>query len=165
MVTVMLQLDPGLNLDSLGLSRAGRIVAEALQRYGAYVGDYSGAISIYAENSAAAQAHWKGVLQTYEFANKVDLSRLRVLKFGALTDESGHAELTRLGRGPFSVKASAAGYDDYFSPLIIREEAQTAADLPDGFVALHQRGVEPDVQPGKPPLQNVKNVLNYRACR
>jgi hypothetical protein len=81
------QLDPGLNLDSLGLTRAGRIVAEALQRYGAYVGDYSGAISIYAENSAAAQAHWKGVLQTYEFANKVDLARLRVLKFGTLTDD------------------------------------------------------------------------------
>jgi hypothetical protein len=81
------QLDPNLNLDSLGLSRAGRIVAEALQRYGAFVGDYSGAISIYAENSAAAQAHWKGVLQTYEFANKLDLSRLRVLKYGSVTDD------------------------------------------------------------------------------
>jgi hypothetical protein len=81
------QLDPNLNLDSLGLSRAGRIVAEALQRYGAFVGDYSGAISIYAENSAAAQAHWEGVLQTYEFANKLDLSKLRVLKFGTITDD------------------------------------------------------------------------------
>ena len=81
------QLDPSLNLDSLGLSRSGRIVAEALQRYGAFVGDYSGAISIYAENSAAAQAHWKGVLQTYEFADKLDLSRLRVLKYGQVTDD------------------------------------------------------------------------------
>jgi hypothetical protein len=81
------QLDPNLNLDGLGLSRAGRIVAEALQRYGAFVGDYSGAISIYAENSAAAQAHWKGLLQTYEFANKLDLSKLRVLKYGTVTDD------------------------------------------------------------------------------
>jgi hypothetical protein len=82
-----IQLDPALNLDSLGLSRAGRIVAEALQRYGAYVGDYSGAISLYAENSPAAQTHWKGVLQTYEFADKLDLSRFRVLAFGRLTDD------------------------------------------------------------------------------
>jgi hypothetical protein len=81
------QLDPNLNLDSLGLSRAGRIIAEALQRYGAYVGDYSGAISIYAENSAAAQQHWKGVLDTYVFQNKLDLSKLRVLQFGQLTDD------------------------------------------------------------------------------
>jgi hypothetical protein len=82
-----IQLDPSLNLDSLGLSRGGRIVAEALQRYGAFVGDYSGAISIYAENSAAAQGVWKGVLHTYEFADKLDLSRLRVLQYGALTDD------------------------------------------------------------------------------
>lgn len=82
-----IQLDPALDLDALGLSRSGRIVAEALQRYGAYVGDYSGAISLYAENSAAAQQHWRGVLQTYEFAGKLDLSRFRVLAFGRLTDD------------------------------------------------------------------------------
>jgi hypothetical protein len=82
-----IQLDPSLNLDSLGLSRAGRIIAEALQRYGAYVGDYSGAISIYAENAASAQQHWKGVLDTYVFQNKLDLAKFRVLQYGALTDD------------------------------------------------------------------------------
>jgi hypothetical protein len=82
-----IQLDPKLDLDSLRLTRGARIVAEALQRYGAFVGDYSGAISIYAENSPAAQAHWKGVLDTYEFANKLDLSKFRVLAFGKLTDD------------------------------------------------------------------------------
>jgi hypothetical protein len=82
-----IQLDPSLNLDSLGLSRAGRIIAEALQRYGAYVGDYSGAISLYAENAPAAQAHWQGVLDTYVFSNKLDLSKFRVLQYGTLTDD------------------------------------------------------------------------------
>jgi hypothetical protein len=82
-----IQLDPALDLDRLGLSRSGRIVAEALQRYGAYVGDYSGAISLYAENAPAAQQHWRGVLQTYEFADKLDLVRFRVLAFGRLTDD------------------------------------------------------------------------------
>jgi hypothetical protein len=82
-----IQLDPKLDLDSLKLTRAGRIVAEALQRYGAFVGDYSGAISLYAENSPAAQAHWKGLLDTYEFSNKLDLSKFRALAFGKLTDD------------------------------------------------------------------------------
>jgi hypothetical protein len=82
-----IQLDPNLNLDSLGLTRAGRIIAEALQRYGAYVGDYSGAISLYAENAPAAQTHWKGILDTYVFSNKLDLSKFRALQFGTLTDD------------------------------------------------------------------------------
>ncbi len=81
------QLDPSLDLDSLGLSRSGRIVAEALQRYGAFVGDYSGAISLYAENAPAAQQHWRGVLGTYELQKKIDLSKLRVLAFGKITDD------------------------------------------------------------------------------
>jgi hypothetical protein len=82
-----IQLDPAINLDTLGLPPGGRAVAEALQRYGAYVGDYSGSLSLYAENSPEAQAHWKGLLDTYVLQNKVDLSRLRVLKLGKLTDD------------------------------------------------------------------------------
>jgi hypothetical protein len=82
-----IQLDPSLNLDALQLNRAGRIVAEALQKYGAYVGDYSGAISLYAENSAAARTIWNGTLDTYEFRDKLDMRHLRVLKFGQLTDD------------------------------------------------------------------------------
>jgi hypothetical protein len=82
-----IQLDPSVDLDALKLSRSGRIVAEALQRYGAFVGDYSGGISLYAENSAAAQMHWKGVLDQQELQQKIDLTKLRVLAFGKLTDD------------------------------------------------------------------------------
>jgi hypothetical protein len=81
------QLDPALDLNTLGLSRAGRIVAEAMQKYGAYVGDYSGAISLYAENEPSAQSYWSNVLDIYEFRDKLDMSKLRVLEFGALTDD------------------------------------------------------------------------------
>ena len=35
-------------------SPAWRTILRALQEYGAYVGDYSGALSLYAENSPAA---------------------------------------------------------------------------------------------------------------
>jgi hypothetical protein len=82
-----IQFDPDVDLDNLGLSRSGRIVMQALQEYGAFVGDYSGAISLYAENSAAAQAYWaSGVLGVYDLQDKIDLSRFRVLSIGALYD-------------------------------------------------------------------------------
>ncbi len=58
-----IQLDPSLDLSTLGLSSTGLMIARALQTYGAFVGDYSGAISIYADESATAQAYWSsGVL-------------------------------------------------------------------------------------------------------
>jgi hypothetical protein len=82
------QLDPALNLDSLGLSASGKIVARALQEYGAYVGDYSGAINVYADGSPSAQAEWsKGLLETYEVRDEVPLRSFRVLKLGSIYDD------------------------------------------------------------------------------
>ena len=81
------QFDPGIDLDTLGLSRSGRIIMLALQEYGAYVGDYSGALSLYAENSPEAQATWAGgVLDSYELLDKIDLSQFRVIRLGTLYD-------------------------------------------------------------------------------
>lgn len=80
-----IQYDPSVNLDTLGLSRSGKIIMQALQQYGAYVGDYSGALTLYAENSAAAQAYWaNGVLDMYELQGKIDLSSFRVIEYGTL---------------------------------------------------------------------------------
>jgi hypothetical protein len=82
-----IQLDPAIDLDSLGLSRSGRIIALALQEYGAYVGDYSGALSLYAENSPEAQAVWaSGVLDTYELMDIIDMAWFRVIRPGTLYD-------------------------------------------------------------------------------
>jgi len=82
-----IQLDPALDLDALGLSRTGKIIARALQTYGAYVGDYSGAIDLFAENGPTALARWRdGVLSTYELKDRIDLSRLRVLQAERLYD-------------------------------------------------------------------------------
>jgi hypothetical protein len=74
------QLDPTLDLSTLGLSPTGLIIARALQKYGAFIGDYSGAVSIYADASPTAQAYWNsGVLSNGE-AQKIPLSRFRVLQ-------------------------------------------------------------------------------------
>jgi len=45
-----LQLDPNLDLNQFNMLPYERIIAEALQTYGAYVGDYSGSVSLYAIN-------------------------------------------------------------------------------------------------------------------
>jgi hypothetical protein len=82
-----IQLDPSLNLDSMGLTPSGKIVARALQKYGAFVGDYSGAVSLYADASPTAQAAWKqGLLDTYEIKDQVGISQFRVLEIGDLFD-------------------------------------------------------------------------------
>ena len=81
-----IQLDPTVDLDALGVSPAWRTILRALQEYGAYVGDFSGALSLYAENSAAAQAAWAGVLDPYGLGDLLDLTLLRVLRLGTLYD-------------------------------------------------------------------------------
>jgi hypothetical protein len=82
-----IQFDPSIDLDALNLTRSGRVIMRALQEYGAYVGDYSGALSLYAEGSPEAQAYWKdGVLDNYELKDRIDLSSFRVLELGQLYD-------------------------------------------------------------------------------
>jgi hypothetical protein len=87
-----IQLDPTIDVDSLGLTATGKIIAHALQDYGAYVGDYSGSISIYAENAPDAQTQWAaGLLTTNEvrdIINQAMLRRFRVIKLPALLDNN-----------------------------------------------------------------------------
>jgi len=49
-----IQLDPNLDLDSLGLSRTAKIVAKALQDYGMVVKECGGSFVIYAEHTLSA---------------------------------------------------------------------------------------------------------------
>jgi hypothetical protein len=80
-----IQFDPSVDVTQLGLSPAGVTIMRALQQYGAYVGDYSGALSMYADNSPEARAYWNsGVLDTYELRDKIDLKKLRVIKSGTV---------------------------------------------------------------------------------
>jgi hypothetical protein len=80
-----IQFDPSIDVTKLGLSPAGVTIMRALQQYGAYVGDYSGALSMYADNSPDARAYWSsGVLDTYELRDKIDMSKFRVIKHGTV---------------------------------------------------------------------------------
>ncbi|MEH6409229.1 MAG: hypothetical protein V7741_01795 [Hyphomonas sp.] len=64
-----LQLDPDFNIESSGLSPAGKIIARALQTYGAYVGDQAGANVLFAEAGPEQLAEWQGLLKLDELAS------------------------------------------------------------------------------------------------
>jgi hypothetical protein len=82
-----IQLDPHLDLESLGLSASGKTIARALQKYGAYVGDYSGSMSLYAENDPGAMTYWNaGKLGEQELRDKIELDWFRVLALAPLLD-------------------------------------------------------------------------------
>jgi hypothetical protein len=81
-----IQLDPTLDVSTLGLSASGVIIARALQKYGAFVGDYSGAVSLYGDASATAQAAWTAGLLANGEAAKIPLNRFRVLTIGTTYD-------------------------------------------------------------------------------
>ena len=63
-----IQLDPSWDVENSELSPAGKVIARALQEYGAFCGDYAGANVLYAENSPAAVAAWQGVLSPEDLA-------------------------------------------------------------------------------------------------
>jgi hypothetical protein len=83
-----IQLDPAWDVEHSGLSAAGKIIARALQEYGAYCGDYAGANVLYAENSPEAVRAWAGILQSgdLEAVFNPEMIRLhfRVLDMGNL---------------------------------------------------------------------------------
>jgi hypothetical protein len=83
------QLDPSLDVTTLGLNATGLMIARALQTYGAFVGDLSGSISLYAEAGADALSYWNTGVLDGRTADAIPLSSLRVLTLGTQYD-SGH---------------------------------------------------------------------------
>jgi hypothetical protein len=79
------QLDPTLNLDTLNLTTNERTIAEALQRYGMYLGDTGGALAIYAVNPQSFTTNpYTGLLpdEPSIALKKIPVNRFRVLKTG-----------------------------------------------------------------------------------
>jgi hypothetical protein len=82
-----IQLDPSIDVDAIAVSAAGKAILRALQIYGAYVGDYSGALSLYGDNSPDARAYWQSIgFGSYVLQDKFDLGKLRVIAIGTMYD-------------------------------------------------------------------------------
>lgn len=74
-----LQLDPNLDITSLGLNWAGQIIAKALQEYGMiYVENNGGGNKIYIESLDDKPESWSGILDS--FNGKIPMSAFRVVK-------------------------------------------------------------------------------------
>ncbi len=79
------QLDPSLDLNSLNLSPAAKVIARALQEYGAYVGDEgSSGVAFIAESFYGKPVNrWAGLLRENDLVN-LPTDRFRVLSLGPL---------------------------------------------------------------------------------
>jgi len=79
------QLDPALDLSTLKLNPYERTIAEALQRYGMYLGDTGGALALYAISPQSFDTNpYTGLLpdEPYVSLNKIPVNKFRVLKTG-----------------------------------------------------------------------------------
>jgi hypothetical protein len=85
-----IQLDPSLDLSTMGLSPTGLIIARALQKYGAFIGDFSGAVSIYADASPTALTYWNGGALGNHEVDKLPLTKFRVLKQAGMTYDNNN---------------------------------------------------------------------------
>ena len=74
-----LQLNPALNLDKLGLSKEAKVIAKALQEYGAIVGDNSRDFKLYFQNLGPDGGKWK-LFPGLKDISKIPVSEFRVLK-------------------------------------------------------------------------------------
>jgi hypothetical protein len=99
-----LRLDPSLDLRKLGLSPAAYTIGRALQRYGMYLGDTGGSVTLYAVNRQSYSGNpYKGFsASAYGDLSKIPLNRFRVLRLGTVRSSSSlqsRARLVRSGCG------------------------------------------------------------------
>lgn len=74
-----IQLDPALNLNTLGLTASAKIVARAMQEYGAYIVDCSKTNVIYAEDlQYDTTRSWAGILTATSLSN-IPYAKFRVM--------------------------------------------------------------------------------------
>ena len=77
----LVQLDPGLDLDTLDLDPYEKTIARALQEYGMYLGDTGGTLGVYAAHPQSFDGAYQGLLPPVAFPrlDGIPLERLRVL--------------------------------------------------------------------------------------
>lgn len=81
-----MQLDPAYDIENTLLSPAGKVIARALQEYGAILVDEAGATTLFAEGGPGQAEAWEGVLSESElqllFTPDFMMENFRVLELG-----------------------------------------------------------------------------------
>ncbi|MGD9160758.1 MAG: hypothetical protein PVG39_20235, partial [Desulfobacteraceae bacterium] len=86
-----IQLDPALDLDSLGLSEGSKTVAKAMQKYGMIVGDNSPTFKVYFQNLGPDAELWIKYNYFQDLMN-IPVEKFRVLKCNIVTKEMSDSE-------------------------------------------------------------------------
>ena len=73
-----IQLDPALNLDTLGLSPGSRMIARAMQHYGLIVGMSAPTFKVFCQNLGPESPEWDSY-QDFSDLERIPLNRFRVL--------------------------------------------------------------------------------------
>jgi hypothetical protein len=81
-----IQLDPAFNVERSDLSPQGKVIARALQEYGAYLGDAAGGNVLFAEAAPDKLAEWEGILASGDlqavFSPQMMKGYMRVVDMG-----------------------------------------------------------------------------------
>ncbi|WP_340693516.1 hypothetical protein [Hyphomonas sp.] len=81
-----IQLDPAFNVEGSDLSREGKIIARALQEYGAYLGESAGGNVLFAESAPTQLEAWDGTLVSGElqavFTPEMMAKHFRLIEMG-----------------------------------------------------------------------------------
>lgn len=81
-----IQLDPAFDVENAGLSSAAKIIARALQEYGAILVDDAGGTVLFAESGPAQLAEWDGVLDSEAlqrvFTREMMVNNFRLIEMG-----------------------------------------------------------------------------------
>ncbi len=81
-----IQLDPAFDVAGSDLSREGKIIARALQEYGAYLGESAGGNVLFAESAPAQLEAWDGTLVSSElqavFTPQMMAKHFRLIEMG-----------------------------------------------------------------------------------
>lgn len=87
---ITLQLDPALDLEKLNLSPSGKIIAKALQVYGAVLVDYCGGATLYAEGILANDERtWENILSESDLSG-ISFEHYRFIQPETLINKGSH---------------------------------------------------------------------------
>lgn len=89
-----IQLDPDLDLDSLGLSEGSKTVARAMQKYGMIVGMNSNAFKVFFQNLGPDGGAWEKYNYFQDLKN-IPVEKFRVLKCNIVTKETANSGALR----------------------------------------------------------------------
>jgi hypothetical protein len=152
-----IQLDPNLDLDTLDLTDNAKVIARALQEYGAYVVDGSQTNVVYAEDlEHSTAATWEGILETNDlialtrdYLRVIDPLAVQESPTGALEYADSPDRLKRNTRQPWTDSVCSPIMDQQITMVEFRESASQPYkplerihldDLPEGVTDVTSLG-------------------------